>query len=451
MTLHGIRTLLVLLVNISFFSAPAFPEDPVRLPELSYKRLLSGLQVTVAATPNLGESMTIGLSVPHGSAFDPAEKSGLANLVTRMFVRATIDKTLADIQEELSYLGATIEARCDWDSIRFLLRGQSSKFERSLLLFYQVAGEAQFNEADFASVKQQILQQLQKPADPRQQIHAEFGNVLFSGTTYGRPLEGTPAALKNMTLGDIRYFYRRYFSPSDASLVIVGNVPAHLVLQKATRIWGVWVRKDEVPFSFVPPRKPKGRNIFLKDDPNSPAAQFILGNIWPRREDPAYYAAVLAARILQERLTKLLPTSLLTVGSEGRRMTGPFFIQGQAAADQAVGEIQKIQDTAEEMKVSPVAREELTAAQNRWIEEFNKDLGTTGGTCSVLLDSELYRLGTNYLAAFPNLVRRFDASAIKQAAADWIFPGGIDILVSGPASSLKPVLEPLGSFRQVAP
>src|SRR5213596_2366264 len=124
---------------------PSFSQALV-YPEISYKRMLNDLQVVVASTPYLGDSMTIGLVVRYGSAFDPSDKGGLAYLVSRMFLRATQDKTAKDIQDEMNYLGATIEVRCDWDSIRFILRGQSSRFERSLLLLYQVVGEAVFNE-----------------------------------------------------------------------------------------------------------------------------------------------------------------------------------------------------------------------------------------------------------------------------------------------------------------
>jgi zinc protease len=431
--------------------AAAHAQKPVALPELTFKRLLNDLQITVAATPYLGDGMTIGLVLRYGSAFDPADKGGLVHLLSHMFMKATLDKSAKDIQDELNYLGATIEVQPDWDGMRFLLRGQSSKFEHSLLILYQVIGEAQFNPEDFGPVKEQILKELQKPEDPRQHIRAQFENELFRGTTYGRSLIGTKKSVENITLGDVRLFYRRYFSPNSSSLVITGNVLAPLLLQKATRIWGVWVRKDEVPFTFLPPRKPASRNVFLEDDPTTPAAQFVLGNLWPRREDPVFYSGIIAARILQERLTKALPTSLITVNAEGRRMLGPISIQGQAAADQTAGEIQKILDIGDAMDTSPVSPDELADAQKKWIEEFNKTLTTTDGITYTLLDSELYRLGTNYMATFPDFVRRVDADAVKEAAKEWIFPGGVLITVRGPAATLKPALEPLGPFQQINP
>jgi len=409
---------------------------------------LNDLQVIVADTPAQGDSMSIGLVIPYGSAFDPAGEGGLVNLLSRLFTKATLDKSASEIQNELDYLKAEVEIRADWDGFRFLISGRNSTYERALLLLYQIVAEAQFEENDFGAVKQEILQRLQDSPDPRQRIHYQLESKLFGETTYGRPLEGTLQSLTNVTVGDVRVFYSKYFSPGEASLVIVGKLPTPQVIQKATRIWGLWVRKDKVPFTFLKPR-PGGRRIFLEDDPAFPAAQFILGNLWPRRQDPVYCPAMLARRILQARLTKLLPTSLLTVGSEGRRMMGPFYIQGQAAESQAVGEIRQILGAIENMKSSLVSPEELAAAQGNWTAEFNQQLSTTVGICQVLLDAELYRLGTNYAAIFPDQIKRCDADAIRQAANDWILPGNEVILLRGPAATLKPALERLGSFEQL--
>ncbi len=167
------------------------------------------------------------------------------------------------------------------------------------------------------------------------------------------------------------------------------------------------------------------------------------------REDPLYGGAVLAAQIFQERLTKLLPSSLLTVGYEGRRMASPFYVQGQAAADQTLDHLQKIRAAADDLKNSVVSPEELQAAQQKVIEDFNRELRTAYGICKTILDSELYRLGSNYASIFPNQIRRFDANAVKEAANNWIFPGGEVILLRGPAAELKPALSSLGTIRRL--
>jgi zinc protease len=450
MVLRAARPLLITLLMLAAAGAAAQPHvqaPPAELPQITHKRLLNDFQISVASTAYLGETMTIGLQTRYGAAFDPMDKGGLANLVCQMFTRATIDRTAKEIEGDLQYLGARLDIRCDWDGIRFILEVPSSRFERALLLLYQVVGEAVFEEADFARVKAEALKRLAAPGDPRRFARERFEIELFRGTTFGRPLQGTTASVGNITLGDVRYFHRRFFSPNAASLVVVGSAPAAVVMQKAARIWGVWVRTDETPFTFLPPKMPASRPVTLVDDPGSVAAQFILGNLWVTRDDPGYYPAVLAARILQERLTQRLPTSLVTVSFEARRLSGPFWVQGQAAADAAAGEIEKILRAVEEFRSATVSPAELAATQKSLIDEYRKSLGSTASLCALMMDAELYRLGTNYMVSYPDLITRTPLDAVAAAAKQWVFPSGALIVVRGPAAALKPALEKLGTLQ----
>jgi len=417
------------------------------IPNLSSRRLLNDLQVTVAHTRQCGESVAIALVIRYGAAFDPDDKGGLTGLVTRMLMKATADRTEQGIREELESLGASIDIRYGWDGMRILLRSPSSRFEHALMLLYQIVAEARFEEADFDVIKQSIIDELQKPPDPRRRIHDQFESVLFRGTTYGRPLEGTPESVSAITLGDVRYFYRRFFSPNQAALKIVGNIEPTAAHQRAARIWGLWVRNDEIPFTFTRPRNPDGREIFVENDRESPSAQFILGGMFPRHEEPDYINALFAARILEDRINKLLPTSLLTVATEGRRLASPFYIQGQAAAEQALDQIRDVLAVIEEMKQTSVTDEELTAARQKLIEDFNRELGTADGLCNILLDAELYRLGSSYISFFPDRVRRSDAEAVRKAAGDWFFTDGEILLIRGPLPLLKTGLDSLGAIQ----
>ena len=421
------------------------------IPDINSRRLLNDLQVTVAHTRQFGDSMTMGLVIRYGAAFDPEEKGGLTNLVTRMLMKATADRSERDIRAELESLGASIDISCSRDGIRILLRGSLAGFERALLLLYQIVGEARFEEADFAAVKQSILDELQKPPDPRRRIHNQFESVLFQGTTYGRPLEGTPESVSAITLGDVRYFYRRFFSPNQAALEIVGNIEPAAAHPRVARIWGIWVRNDEIPFTFARPRNPAGGDIHVENDPESPAAQFILGGMFPRHEEPDYINALLAARVLEDRINKLLPTSLLTVASEGRRLASPFYIQGQAAVGEALDQVRDVRAVIDEMKRTPAADEELAAARQKLIGEFNRRLETADGLCNVLLDAELYRLGSNYISFFLDRVRHGDAEAVRKAASAWFFPDGEIFLIRGPLPLLKTGLDSLGTIQLLAP
>ena len=445
---------IALLLSLGFLSwlpPVSAAQSAWALPELASKRLMNGLQIIVASTPERGDEMTIGWLLRYGSAFDPASKAGLAYVVSQMLSRATADRSRKDIQDELAFLQASLDIRCDWDRIEILLRGRSSTSERALLLLYQIVGEAIFRPEDLEEVKAERLAQLKRPEDPRQRIRGLFERELFAGTTYGRLQRGSDATVQNISLGDLKFFYHRFFTPDEAALVFAGSTPSSEVLQKATRIWGVWVRKESIPFTFLPPRPPATRTVVIDDDPQSPAAQFIMGGLWPQRGEARYYAAELATRVLQERLTRALPTSLLTVGGEGRRLPGPFYIQGQAAADQAPAEIQKVLAMIDSIRESGCTPQELDAARSSWIAEFRKGLETTEGVCARLVDAELYRLGTNYLASFEESLSRINLDGVKEAAKEWLLPGGVLLLVRGPAAALRTGLANFGTLREVSP
>ena len=115
--------LIFFAIIISLFCVSIQGQNSDSLPELTSKRLLNDLQITVAPTQEFGNSMTIGLIVRYGAAFDPAEKGGVANLLSRMLMKAASDRTNEDLQAELDYLGATLDIQCDWDGFRFVLRG----------------------------------------------------------------------------------------------------------------------------------------------------------------------------------------------------------------------------------------------------------------------------------------------------------------------------------------
>ena len=417
------------------------------IPDLHNRRLLNDLHVTVAHTRQFGDSLTMGLVIRYGAAFDPEDKGGLMNLVTRMLTKATADNTEHEIRTELENLGASIDISCDWDGIRVLLRGNTAGFERALMLFYQIIGEARFEEADFDEVKQSILDDLQKPLDSRRRIQSQFEALLFRGTTYGRPLGGTPESVSAITLGDVRYFYRRFFSPNQASLQIVGNIDPAEAHRRVARTWGIWVRNDEIPFTFARPQNPDGRGIYVDNDPASPAAQFIIGGLFPRHEDPDYINATLAARILDDRINKLLPISLMTVVAEGRRLASQFYIQGQASADHALEQIRAVYAVIEEMKQTLVTDAELAVARQELVDEFNRELGTPDGLCNILLDAELYRLGSNYINFFLDRVRRSDAEAVRRSASARFFPDGEILLIHGPLPLLITGLDALGRIQ----
>jgi len=57
---------------------------------------------------------------------------------------------------------------------------------------------------------------------------------------YARPFSGDPAYLQRATPQDLQEFHRRYYTPDNLVIVVVGNVPAERAVEKFTTLFGSW-------------------------------------------------------------------------------------------------------------------------------------------------------------------------------------------------------------------
>jgi zinc protease len=67
--------------------------------------------------------------------------------------------------------------------------------------------------------------------DPDQLLDQELTATAFRAHPYGHPTIGWLSDLQTMTRDDLYGYYRRYYVPNNATLVIVGDVDRDDVLQ----------------------------------------------------------------------------------------------------------------------------------------------------------------------------------------------------------------------------
>ena len=86
---------------------------------------------------------------------------------------------------------------------------------------------------------------------PRAQLY-EMGNaVMFTAAPYRRPIVGWMSDLDAMTPDDVRHFYRKWYVPSNAAVVVAGDVDVTKVKALVEKYYGV------IPAAATPLRKPR--------------------------------------------------------------------------------------------------------------------------------------------------------------------------------------------------
>lgn len=82
------------------------------------------------------------------------------------------------------------------------------------------------DQDDFNKEREVVLEErkMRYENSPRGQLYLELMQTLYKGTPYGRSVIGDVKDLKSVTRGQIYNYFKRFYAPNNATLVLVGDV-----------------------------------------------------------------------------------------------------------------------------------------------------------------------------------------------------------------------------------
>jgi zinc protease len=213
--------------------------------------------------------------------------------------------------------------------------------------------------------------------------------AVFSTHPYGRPVIGWMSDLENMTHLDALEWYRRWYAPNNATLVVAGDVAAAEVFALAERHFGALEAK------VLPVRKPQDeppqrgiRRLVVKAPAELPALTMawrapVLRDVETEWEP---YALEMLAGVLDgsdaARLNSRLVREEKIANAAGasyestQRGPGLFVVNGVPAAGRTVGELEAaLRRELEKIAVEGVGEDELRRVRAQVIasQVFERD------------------------------------------------------------------------------
>ncbi|HFE64821.1 MAG TPA: insulinase family protein, partial [Caldithrix sp.] len=180
-----------------------------------------------------------------GSMNDPVGKEGLAALTANMITRGATQKhSLEEITDLLYPMAAGINNQVDKEMTIIYGRTHKDNLKDYYAILKEVVMEPAFKEEDFERIKTNTLNYLEKTlryADDEELGKEVLSEFVYIGTTYQHIEEGYVSGLKNITLDDVKSFYRKLYTRGNLVIGIGGGYDAAFAEQ---------VKKD---FSQLPP------------------------------------------------------------------------------------------------------------------------------------------------------------------------------------------------------
>ena len=279
--------------------------------------------VAVATTVALGaqqavsEDQVVELPVPEdptvslriwvkaGSQNDPPGKEGLAALTARMIAEASTAKHSYDqILEKLFPLAAGYSASASVEMTVIAGRVHKDNLDEYYPLLLDAICKPAFRQDDFERLRSEALNYLEnvlRYANDEELGKAVLYSEIFAGTPYAHPTAGTVQSLRNITVEDVRRFYREYYTRDNLVIGIGGGYDKQLLARLRADLGQLPSGKP----AQVPPPQPRpieGLRVTIIEK-DAPATAISLG--FPidvlRGQDQWYALAVANSWLGQHR------------------------------------------------------------------------------------------------------------------------------------------------------
>ena len=373
-----------------------------------------------------------------GAWRDPPGKEGLADLTARGLLWGTSKRDLNAIYQELDFMGASLTSSSSRDYSTVTLRVLKKDFEKGLGILMDVLTQPTFPEDELRREVEKTLASIQAAEDePEEVAEKEFQKTLFLNSRYGHPVEGTRESLQRIKREDLLQFYRYYYHPNNAILVVVGDISRDEIRSRVLPRIETWpsgkIPEERFVTGFADQKKT------IKNDRSITQANIILGHRGVSRDNSDYYALTVmnyilggggfSSRLIDEiRVKRGLAYSVASFFDPGR-YPGSFQIVLQTKNASAREAIALSLQEMERIRKELVSEKELEGAKKYLIGSFSMRLDTQGKLVNFLGQVEYFGLGLNYPDTYPFIIQAVTREDVLRVAKTYLHPESIILVV----------------------
>jgi zinc protease len=228
------------------------------------------------------------------------------------------------------------------------------------------------------------------------------GMLYPKGHPYSWPVIGSMADFSAASLEDVKNFFRMYYAPNNAAIVVSGDVRADSVKRIVERYFGAIPRGPAItrpaPASFVLQRD---TSLVLEDRVQLPRLYYAWHTVkgWHADDAPLHVVAYLLTGARNARLTRLMvydkhDASNVFAYQNGARLDGDFRVVATARPGHALPELQHdVDSTLQRLAAEGPTDRELQQARNSLEADFLNGIESVRAKANQLNDY-YYAIGT---------------------------------------------------------
>jgi zinc protease len=247
----------------------AAEEAPLIAPEAVRFTLANGLEV-VAIPDRRAPVVTHMIWYRVGAADEARGESGIAHFLEHLLFKGTDEHPEGAFSRIVAEIGGEENAFTSSDYTAYYQRVAREHLALMMRLEADRMANLTLTEEEVATERDVVVEERLEVVenDPEGLLHEAIGAALFRNHPYGRPVIGWMHEIEALDRYTAIAFYRRYYAPNNALLIVAGDVSPEEVRQLAEATYGEVPASPERVRAARPAEPPQvgPRSVTLRDE-----------------------------------------------------------------------------------------------------------------------------------------------------------------------------------------
>lgn len=441
---------------------PLGPAPALRLPAIKKGTLANGVPLWVIEQHRVPLAQ-VNVILRGGSSLDRAGRFGMASLVATMLDEGAGTRSALELADAVEFLGADLTTSSSFDYSAVRLSVPVRNLAAALALQADVVLRPTFPSAELDRLRKERLAALVQAQDDAAAIVSyAFPRVVFGPThRFGTPAGGLAPAIEAITADELRAFYKEHYVSGNATIVVTGDVTLAGVKAELDKAFAGWASTGTRAASAALPVAPQltRREVVLVDKPGAAQSQIRIGWVGVPRSTPDFATLEVLNTILGGSFGSRLNQNLrekngFTYGAASvfdmRGSAGPFFATAGVQTDKTADALREFFVELEGI-VKPIPAAEVEKAKNYVALGFPGEFETTRNLAQKLEELIVFNLPEDAHQAFVGEVMKVTPAEVQKAAARYVQPDKMAVVVVGDRQAIEPGIAALklGPMRVV--
>ncbi len=417
--------LFILFTGATFMNSVA--EPAAGADETTKYSLENGMTVILERNAS-SPVVALNVWVKTGSACELEGEYGLAHVHEHMLFKGTERRKVGEVAAIVEAGGGDINAFTSFDETVYYIVSAKRFLPTALDLLSDVIENSTFDPVELKKELEVVTEEIRRGEDsPSRVLSQTLFSTAFRVHSYGRPVIGTKESVANFTREKILEFYRKWYSPDNMVLVVVGDFDPGEIKGRIERTFGKIASGKTPACELTPePAQDGTRSFIVGRDVNT--GYFLFSFHTPSTRHPDSPVLDVISEILgggdSSRLYRKLKEERSTVNdiyaySYGLKESGLFIVGGVVDPDKVERAAEEIIAEIALLRKHSVTKEELLRAKVNIERDFIQARETMQGQARKIGYFEVETGDYNYETRYLDIVRAVTPEDVARVSRNY--------------------------------